>query len=622
MLPRLDPSSINCPTCVEKGKTTAETAGRYSYRMQIEELSLVAVGSLVLVVGVAMFASRIRIAAPLLLVVVGIGIGYIPGVPLIEIDPEIILLGVLPPLLYAAAVNVPILDLRRNVGPITALSVVLVIITALVIGGLLHLAVPSIPFAAAVALGAVVAPTDAVAATSIGKRVGMPPRLVTILEGESLVNDASSLVLLRTAIAATAGGFVFWEAAGSFAFAVVVAIAIGFAVGVITVWVRSKLQNPIYDTVVSFAVPFLAFVPTEYVGASGVLAVVVTGLYSGHHAPRKFSAISRVNERLNWRTAQFLLENGVFLLMGLELHKLVDDIGRSELQLQHTTLIGLGVVVVLIALRMAFMWPVTWSLARALPRYEARADGWQRIASRAQKHPKLQENTDTAQLKLHRLNRAAKRSAADAAHAREQGLDWRGTTILGWSGMRGVVTLAAAQSIPTTVPFRSQLVLIAFVAAVVTLLLHGLTLPPLIRRLRPQGPSVSDRTEELVSLYADLVEAGTTAVDAELERERELAEQDPEYHVPSEKVVKRVRSSVQNSIASLAFSLPQHKSKTLSEAEIEGRSYLKLAHAGLEAQRTALLEERAIGQYSSEALRAAAEALDQYEVRLTPPSGH
>lgn len=590
--------------------------------MHIEELSLVAVAGLVLVVAVAMLAGRIGIATPLVLVVVGIGIGYLPGVPLIEIDPEIILLGVLPPLLYAAAVNVPILDLKRNVGPITALSVVLVIISALVIGTLLHLVVPAIPFAAAVALGAVVAPTDAVAATSIGKRVGMPPRLVTILEGESLVNDATSLVLLRTAIAATAGGFVFWEAAGSFAYAVAVAIAIGFAVGVVTVWVRSKMSNPVYDTVVSFAVPFIAFVPTEYVGASGVLAVVVTGLYSGHHAPRKFSAISRVNERLNWRTAQFLLENGVFLLMGLELHKLVDDIGHSELQLQHTALIGLGVVVVLVVLRMAFMWPVTWSLARALPRYEARADGWRRIADRVQRNPRFRETTDTGQLKLDRLTRVAKRSAADAAHAREQGLDRRGATILGWSGMRGVVTLAAAQSIPTTVPFRSQLVLIAFVAAVVTLLLHGLTLPPLIRKLRPQGPSVSDRTEELVSLYADLVEAGTTAVDAELEHERELAEHDPNHHVPSEQVVKRVRSSVQNSIASLAFSLPRQEKHAPSKAEADGRSYLRLAHAGLEAQRAALLEERAIGQYSSEALRAAAEALDQYEVRLTPPQSH
>lgn len=590
--------------------------------MQIEELSLVAVVGLILVVGVAILAGRFRIAAPLLLVLVGIGIGYIPGVPLIELDPEIILLGVLPPLLYAAAVNVPIIDLRRNIGPITSLSVVLVIISALVVGALLHLAVPAIPFAAAVALGAVVAPTDAVAATSIGKRVGMPPRLVTILEGESLVNDATSLVLLRTAIAASVGSFVFWEAATNFAYAVAVAMVIGFVVGVITVWVRSKLQNPVYDTVVSFTVPFLAFVPSEYVGASGVLAVVVTGIYSGHHAPRKFRAVSRVNERLNWRTAQFLLENGVFLLMGLELHKLVADIEHSNLQLQHISLLALGVVVVLIVLRMAFMSPVTWLLGRALPRYEARADGWRRIAKRAEKRARSQESTDTSEIRLDRLNRAVKRSAADAAHAREQGLDRRGAAILGWSGMRGVVTLAAAQSIPTTVPYRSQLVLIAFIAAVMTLLLHGLTLPPLIRKLRPQGPSASDRTEELIALYTDLAEVGTLAVDAEIAREQELAEHDPNYRAPSERVVKRVRSSVHNSIGALAFSLPSQAAEVSSEAEIEGRNYLRLAHAGLAAQRAALLEEQAVGQYSSEALRAAAEALDQYEARITPPAGH
>lgn len=589
--------------------------------MHIEELSLVSICALVLVVGVAMLAGRIGIATPLVLVVVGIGIGYLPGVPLIEVDPEIILLVVLPPLLYAAAVNVPIIDLKRNLGPITALSVVLVIISALVIGGLLHLFVPAIPFAAAVALGAVVAPTDAVAATSIGKRVGMPPRLVTILEGESLVNDATSLVLLRTAIAATAGGFVFWEAAGQFLYAVVVALLIGFAIGVVTVWIRSKISNPVYDTVVSFAVPFISFVPAEYVEASGVLAVVVTGLYSGHHAYRKFSANTRVNERLNWRTAQFLLENGVFLLMGLELHKLVEDIGQSELQLNHTALIGLGVVVTIIVLRMAFMGPVTWGLARALPRYEARAEGWRRIANRVRKIPRSEPSTETTQLKLERIDLAVKRTAADATHAKEQGLDWRGATILGWSGMRGVVTLAAAQSIPTTVPFRSQLVLIAFIAAVVTLLLHGLTLPALIRKLRPQGPSASDRSEELVALYHDLVEAGTIALEAELEHEQDST-QHGGHRPPSEAVVKRARSSVHNSIAPLAFALQRPSDEQLSGAEADAIGYLRLVNAALEAQRAALLEERAVGQYSSQALRAAADTLDQYEIRLSPEQGH
>lgn len=471
--------------------------------MHIEELSLIAVGALVVVVSVAILAKRVGIATPLILVVLGIGIGYLPGVPLVRVDPEIILLVVLPPILYAAAVNVPVIDLRRNLGPIAGLSVALVIISALVIGLVLHLLVPQLPFAAGVALGAVVAPTDAVAATSIGKRLGMPPRLVTILEGESLVNDATSLVLLRTAIAAVAGGFVFWEAAGAFAYAVIVAIIIGVIIGMITVWVRSKIVNPIYDTVISFGVPFISFVPTEYLGASGVLAVVITGLYSGHHASRRFSATSRINERLNWRTAQFLLENGVFLLMGLELHSLVEDITMSD-TLEHTLSLALLVVVILIVLRMAFIAPVVWLLGRSLPIYEAKAMGRQRLAEQFE-----DEQADGA-VKARRL---ARRSAADLQHAREQGLDRRGGLILGWSGMRGVVTLAAAQSIPITVPFRSQLVLIAFVVAVTTLLLHGLTLPSLIRRLRPAGPSHDDRSQELISLYIDLVEEGVNALE-------------------------------------------------------------------------------------------------------------
>ncbi|MFC6235790.1 cation:proton antiporter, partial [Leucobacter soli] len=373
--------------------------------MHIEELSLIAVAALVVVVAVSLLAGRIGIASPLILVVLGIGIGYLPGIPLVRVDPEIILVAVLPPLLYSAAVNVPVLDLRRNLGPIAGLSVVLVIVSAVVIGFILHWLVPALPLAAAIALGAVVSPTDAVAATSIGKRLGLPPRLVTILEGESLVNDATSLVLLRTALAAIAGSFVFWEAVGTFAFAVLVAVLVGLLAGIVTVWVRSKLTNPVYDTVISFAVPFIAFVPTEYLGASGVLAVVVTGLYSGHHAARKFSATARVNERLNWRTAQFVLENGVFLMMGLELHALVEDVGRSDLSLVRTAVAALIVVAILILLRMGFMVPMIWSLRRSLPRHEARAAGMQRLAERVDAIPEseLPEAGSRSWLRLRRV---------------------------------------------------------------------------------------------------------------------------------------------------------------------------------------------------------------------------
>lgn len=212
----------------------------------MEEIELIAVGAVLLVVATAILAGRIGVAAPLLLTVLGVGIGYLPFVPLIEVEPEIVLLVVLPPLLYAAAVNLPLVDFQRNFRPIAGLSVVLVLISAVVIGLLVNALVPSIPLPVGIALGAVVSPTDAVAATSIGKKLGMPPRLVAILEGESLVNDATSLVLLKTALAAVAASFTFWTSALTFSYAVAAAIAIGLVVGVITVWIRSKLSNPVY----------------------------------------------------------------------------------------------------------------------------------------------------------------------------------------------------------------------------------------------------------------------------------------------------------------------------------------------------------------------------------------
>lgn len=573
------------------------------------EIGLLAVAAVVVLVGASILGGRIGIAAPLLLVVIGIGIGYLPMVPPVRVDPEIILLGVLPPLLYSAAVNTPLVDFRRNIRPIAGLSVVLVLISAIIIGWLLHLAVPSIPFPVAVALGAVVSPTDAVAATSIGKRLGMPERLVSILEGESLVNDATSLVLLKTALAAIAGSFAFWNAAGTFVFSVAAAIVIGYLVGVLTVWVRSHLVSPVYDTVVSFVVPFVAFIPAEEIGASGVLAVVVTGLYTGHHSAKRFSATARMNERLNWRTLQFVIENGVFLLMGLELHYLVDEVGGDELRFEHLPLIALGVVAVLIVVRALFLVPMLLSMRGAVGRYEARSEGMSRIAERL----RGKKNVDPE--KAHRFRMLEQRNQADLDHERDQQLGWRDGAVLSWSGMRGVVTLAAAQSIPTEVPFRAQLVLVAFFVAVITLLLHGLTLPSVIKRLWPDGPGSQHDRKELASLSQDLIEAGNAALDDLLQQpsgDEEL------FPTPSEQVVERVRASSRNALAPLAVALPATGAIETLEQETPAQAYLRLARLVLDAQRDALLEERAIGRYSSSALRAAGLALDAHETRLAP----
>lgn len=232
----------------------------------------------------------------------------------------------LPPILYAAAVNVPVTDFRRNLRAITGLSVVLVVISAVVVGFLLTWLLPGLPLAAVSALGAVVSPPDAVAATSIGKRLGVPSKLVTVLEGEGLVNDATALVLLRSAVAAIAGSFSFVEIAGDFAFAVIAAIGIGVGVGLVTVWARARINQPTLTTAISFVVPFLAFLPARSVHASGVLSVVVAGLVTGYKSARHLSAQDRISERMNWRTIQLLLENGVFLVMGLQISGIIENV--------------------------------------------------------------------------------------------------------------------------------------------------------------------------------------------------------------------------------------------------------------------------------------------------------
>ncbi|WP_449279020.1 cation:proton antiporter [Leucobacter sp. GX24907] len=576
------------------------------------EIEILAVIGVVLVVGVAILSGRVGIAAPLLLVVTGIGIGFLPFVPLIEIDPEIILIGVLPPLLYAAAVNVPLIDFRRNFRPVIGLSVLLVLITALAVGAAMHLVFPFIPFPVAVALGAVIAPTDAVAATSIGKRLGMPPRLVSILEGESLVNDATSLVLLKTAIAAVAGSFSFWGSVGSFAYATAIAAAIGFGIGAFTVWVRSKLENPIYDTIISFVVPFVAFIPAEVLGASGVIAVVVTGLYTGHHAARRFSATARIAERVNWRTVLFALENGVFLVMGLQLHALIEDAGGHPFRIEHLAFIALALVAALILCRTVFLVPLLFSMRRAARRLAARSQGLTHLADRWD-GIEADESTHRGR-RITRFRLLQRRTEADLAHERQQALGWRDGTVLAWSGMRGVVTLAAAQSIAVDVPFRTEIVLIAFLVATLTLLLHGLTLPTLIARLWPDGNRADAiAIRETIALSEDLIAQGVAALDDA------LAEHRSDGTAPSDDIIARVRGSAKTAFAPLALGSTGFVS-TVENTESPARAYLRLSRVVLEAQRAALVEERAIGRYGSDVIRAAEEALDAHELRLNPPS--
>ncbi len=573
------------------------------------DYALVAIAGIVAIVAAAAAAPRLGVAAPLILVVLGVGYSLIPGVPPIDVEPDIILMGVLPPLLYAAAITVPFVDFRRNFSTIGVLSVVLVIVSALVTGFVLYMILPDLDLAAAIALGAVISPTDVVAATSIAKRIGLPARLVSILEGEGLVNDATALVLLRTAIAATAATasgveVVAWNATAEFFYAVFVAIAIGVIVGVIAVWVRRRLDNPMLDTAISFAVPFIAYIPAEELHGSGVISVVAAGLYSGNRGVRAFSAQSRISERFNWRTVQFVLENGVFLVMGAQISTIIRDIDSDQLPIHEAVYLGLLMTGILIVVRYTLVWPLVFIMRRREQSFDAQESMLARALERVQAMVGMGRRFDRRRAGV---ERRIDRRRNDIAQLRAEGLGWRGGIVLGWAGMRGVVTLAAAQSLPRTTPYYEQLVLIAFVVAVTTLLLQGGTLPLVIRLSGIQGSDrVADR-RELASLLEEMSTAGVAVLDGD-DVKLEGVDVDPA-------VVDRVRADTMLAAES-AWERAEHADRTDGLAESPHQQYRSLRREVLTAERAALLDARARGAYPSRILQRAQSLLDLEEARL------
>jgi NhaP-type Na+/H+ or K+/H+ antiporter len=571
------------------------------------ELGIYGVIGIAVMVAAAAFSKRLGVAAPILLVAAGVAFSYLPGVPEIRVPSELVLDVLLPPILYAAAISVPVVDFRRNLRTITSLSVVLVIVTAFAAGTLLFFLLPDLNFAAAVALGAIISPPDAVAATSIGRRLGLPPRILTLLEGEGLVNDATALVLLRSAVAVAAGGIISpWAGVVDFGYAVLVAIGVGLAAGFITVWVRTKLNDPVLDTAVSLAVPFVAFMPAQALDASGVLAVVVAGLYTGHASPSLFAAQSRISDRINWRTVQFLLENGVFLLIGLEIRTLINDVDPSVLGAGDAVIIGLIATVSLMLLRFLWVGPMVYGLQRHAMREEKTTYRMHLALEYFRTHP----SPSVRQTRRHRrAERIYDRRRADLTQLRREGIDWRGGIVISWSGMRGVVTLAAAQSLPHDTPYREQLILIAFTVAVVTLVVQGGTLPWLIRLLGIQGIDAKEDRRELATLLDEISFHGLTVLD------------DPESAVDSAEpidpdVVERVR---QSSFLRAESAWERALEMGASLGETPHRMYRELRLAVVQSERESLLDARRRGAYPSRILAQAQAMLDLEETRLRPP---
>lgn len=482
---------------------------------------LVAIAGIILVVLITALAPRVGIASPLLLVLLGIGISFLPFVAAIEIEPDWILGGILPPLLYSTAVNTPTVEFRRDVRTISLFSVVLVVVSAVVIGAVLTWLIPGVNLALGIAVGAIVSPTDAVA-TSIVRKAGVSQRIVTILEGESLLNDASALVLLRSAIAATAASVSLWQVAGEFVYAVVLAIGIGFVVGKLNLLARARIRSISSNIAISLTIPFVAYLPAEHLGASGLVAAVAAGLVTGAGAPNKLQAEVRLAEGPVWKTIELLLESAVFLIMGLELFGLVEDVHADHASVLVALGLGAITATIVIAIRSGFVTWALWSLARRSRRLDGVRDRIDHLTERLNDpertplpdHPKASgAGPLAARFSGDQAKVMLRRRIADLDYLAEEHLGWREGVILVAAGMRGAVTLAAAQSLPIGTPHRSLLILIAFVVATGTLLLQGGLLRSIADFLGMTGRSATDDPQRFAALHDELARAAVARLD-------------------------------------------------------------------------------------------------------------
>ena len=398
---------------------------------------------------------------PTLMVLVGAAIACVPGLPNVQLTPDIVFLIFLPPLLYAAAWQTPFHDFRKNIRPIALLAIGLVLVTTLVVGVVAHTIFPGLPWAAAFALGAIISPPDAIAASAVTQRLRVPRRLVVILEGESLLNDASGLVAYRVALGVAAGQhFSISSAVGQFLIAAIGGVAVGCVVGMAVIAIHKRLDEPLIETVVTLLTPFAAYLICESIHLSGVLAVVCAGLMVRQKAPILFSSTTRLHATAVWECVVFVLTGLTFIFIGLQMRDVVTIIANEE-QLLGQSLGALLVLAVTIAVRLIWVFPAAW-----LPRLLSR-----KIRQRDPYPPSSQ------------------------------------LLLIGWTGMRGVVSLAAAMALPSDFPFRNLILFVVFVVIFGTLVVQGLSLPWVVRKLKLSSTGPARSHQELDARLALLAAA-------------------------------------------------------------------------------------------------------------------
>jgi len=509
---------------------------------------------LVILVAIAILfeiARRIGVPYPTLFVIGGIGLAFVPGLARIELAPELVLLVFLPPLLFTAAFETPIRDLRTNLAPLLRLSIGLVVFTMVSVAVVANAVVPGLGWAAAFALGAIVAPTDALAATSVFRRLGTPRIVSTLIEGEALLNDATALVAYRVAVAAVTSTFVLSAALGAFAIATVGGIAIGVIIGRVAGEILRRLDNPPVEVVISLVIPFAAYLPADRLGLSGVLAAVTAGLVIGSRLGKILTPTSRVLWLTTWKMVGFVLNGFVFVLIGLQLPEILQGLGgRSPVEV-----VGLVALVCAVVVVARLIWVFVTSLLPGSPRQViARRDP--RLATRL-------------------------------------------TLVVGWSGLRGAVSLAAALALPATFPERNLILLITFGVILVTLVGQGLTLPAILRWARWDGAELDGDEATLARVAA--YQAGLDEID----RAR------PTWpgHQP---LFDRLESGLRDRTEHLATEDPDET----AERRQERLEHEEIQRGVIAAQRAAVIELRDRREINDRTLRTIERELDLEELRM------
>ncbi|MGY1698382.1 Na+/H+ antiporter [Geodermatophilus sp. SYSU D00766] len=545
--------------------------------MHPETVLLLALAAVAVIVAARWLAERTGLPAAALLTVTGLVYALLPG-PNLTLDPEVVLTVLIPPLLYSAALDSSLIAIRANLRTVVGLSVLLVLVTALVIGAGFALWVPGATLAAGIALGAAVAPPDPVAALAVGRRVGLPPRLVTLIQGEGLLNDATALTLLTVAVAAASGdGFSTWGALGQFALAAAGGVAAGLLVAHGIRPLRRLRRDPLTSNAISLATPFVAYLLAESVHVSGVLAVVVAGLVIAHNAPYWQSGATRLQTDAVWRLVDFLLEGVVFLLIGQQLPAVIRGLG----QYAPSTVVVASAITVGAVLLVRPLW--LWLTEHAPQALHMRLGG----------SPVEDETTPPG----------GRSPAAPRLSGRE-------ITVLSWAGTRGVISLAAVFTIPLVTdtgdpfPDRDLLLFCAFLAVLVTLVGQGATFAPLVRRLGLRADA-ADAARLRNQARVAAVEAGLTRLD-ELQAEQH-------DHV-DDAAIASIRAALRTRVDRY-----RRRLEVLEDAagEVpmspEYEAALRVRRAVIDAERQELLRWRDLGRLPDDGLRTLERELDHQE---------